>query len=125
MDDILFGSTNKKMCDDFSRKMSEEFEMSMMGELCFFLGFEIKQLNEGTFLNQSKFTRDLVKKFSLEGAKSMNTPMSPSTSLDKDHHIEQLGFCKDCIVGKAHRVKFNLCASHKTKGILDYVHTDL
>ena len=41
VDDILFGSTNKKMCDDFSRKMSEEFEMSMMGELCFFLGFEM------------------------------------------------------------------------------------
>jgi hypothetical protein len=42
VDDIIFGSTNDKFCEEFSRIMSKRFEMSMMGELKFFLGFQIK-----------------------------------------------------------------------------------
>jgi transposase InsO family protein len=48
VDDILFGSTNQSWCENFSRIMTKRFEMSMMGELTFFLGFQIKQLKEGT-----------------------------------------------------------------------------
>ena len=59
--------------------MGGEFEMSMMGELGFFLGFEIKQLASGTF-----YTIDIIRKFGLDGCKSINTPMSPNTQLDKD-----------------------------------------
>ena len=73
-------------------RMRSEFEMSMMGELGFFLGFEIKQRESGTFINQSKYTRELIKKFGLEGGKSMNTPMSPNSQLDKDtqgKHIDR------------------------------------
>jgi hypothetical protein len=50
VDDIIFGSTNKTSCEDFSRIMIQKFEMSMMGELKYFLGFQIKQLQEGTFI---------------------------------------------------------------------------
>ncbi|RVW12223.1 hypothetical protein CK203_084261 [Vitis vinifera] len=60
-----------------------EFEMSMMGELNFFLGLQIKQLKEGTFINQAKYIRDLLKRFNME-AKTMKTPMSSSIKLDKD-----------------------------------------
>jgi hypothetical protein len=48
VDDIIFGSTNKLTCEEFSRIMIQKFEMSMMGELRYFLGFQIKQLQEGT-----------------------------------------------------------------------------
>jgi hypothetical protein len=47
-DDIIFGSTNKSFCDEFSKIITDRFEMSMMGELKFFLGFQIKQLEDGT-----------------------------------------------------------------------------
>ena len=58
--------------------------MSMMGELNFFLGLQIKQLKEGTFINQAKYIRDLLKRFNMEEAKTMKTPMSSSIKLDKD-----------------------------------------
>ena len=64
--------------------MHSEFEMSLMGELNFFLGLQIKQLKEGTFINQAKYIRDLLKRFNMEEAKTMKTPMSSSIKLDKD-----------------------------------------
>jgi hypothetical protein len=54
VDDIIFGSTNKSSCEDFSRITIQKFEMSMMGELKYFLGVQIKQLQEGTFNCQTK-----------------------------------------------------------------------
>nr|CAN66523.1 hypothetical protein VITISV_014781 [Vitis vinifera] len=56
----------------------------MMGELNFFLGLQIKHLKEGTFINQPKYIRDLLKRFNMEEAKTMKTPMSSSIKLDKD-----------------------------------------
>ncbi|RVW94322.1 hypothetical protein CK203_037932 [Vitis vinifera] len=64
--------------------MHNEFEMSMMGELNFFLGLQIKQLKEGTFINQAKYIRDLLKRFNMEETKIMKTPMSSSIKLDKN-----------------------------------------
>ncbi|KAL6348530.1 hypothetical protein AAG906_013150 [Vitis piasezkii] len=84
VDDIIFGATNVSLCEEFSKCMHSEFEMSMMGELNFFLGLQIKQLKEGTFINQAKYIRDLLKRFNLEEAKTMKTPMSSSIKLDKD-----------------------------------------
>ena len=55
-----------------------------MGELNFFLGLQIKQLNEGTFINQAKYIRDLLKMFNMEESKTMKTPMSSFIKLDKD-----------------------------------------
>jgi hypothetical protein len=51
VDDIIFGSTNQSFCDEFSKIMTDRFEMSMMGELNFFLGFQIKQLEDDTFIS--------------------------------------------------------------------------
>ncbi len=55
VDDIIFDSTNKNLCKDFSKIMQDEFEISMMTELNFFLGLQIKQTKGGIFLNQSKY----------------------------------------------------------------------
>ena len=62
VDDIIFGSTNDSLCESFFSRMQQEFEMSLMGELNFFLGLHIKQEKDGTFINQEKFARELVKK---------------------------------------------------------------
>jgi hypothetical protein len=62
--------------------MSREFEMSMMGELQFFLGLQIKQSNEGTFVHQAKYTKDILSKFNIEDSKATVMPMSTTTALD-------------------------------------------
>jgi hypothetical protein len=55
--------------------MMQKFEMSMMGELNYFLGFQVKQLKEGTFISQTKYTQDLLKRFGMKDAKITKTPM--------------------------------------------------
>ena len=61
--------------------------MSMMGELSYFLGLQVKQSNEGTFICQSKYTRNLLKKFGMQDCSSASTPMATATKLDKDTGI--------------------------------------
>jgi hypothetical protein len=69
VDDIIFGSTNHVYVEEFSRTMTKRFEMSMMDELKFFLGFQVKQMKEGTFICQTKYTQDMLKKFDMVNAK--------------------------------------------------------
>ncbi|KAK2995722.1 hypothetical protein RJ640_012446 [Escallonia rubra] len=64
--------------------MSKEFGMSMMGELTFFLGLQIKQSKDGIFINQAKYTKELLKRFDMEASNAFDTPMSSSLKLDKD-----------------------------------------
>ncbi|GKA84912.1 retrovirus-related pol polyprotein from transposon TNT 1-94 [Tanacetum coccineum] len=90
VDDIIFGSTCQDLCDDFSKIMHDEFEMSMMGELNFFLGLQIKQLEDGIFFNQSKYIKEMLKKFGLEDSKPIKTPMSSETKLTRDKDGESV-----------------------------------
>jgi hypothetical protein len=63
-----------------------------MGELQFFLGLQIKQSKEGTFVHQAKYTKDIVRKFKMEDSKAMTTPMSTTIALDADEegeHVDQ------------------------------------
>jgi hypothetical protein len=60
---LYLGSTNESTCEEFSRIMTQKFEMSMMGELKYFLGFQVKQLQEGTFISQTKYIQDILNKF--------------------------------------------------------------
>ncbi|KAG9442463.1 hypothetical protein H6P81_018317 [Aristolochia fimbriata] len=85
VDDIVFGSTvGLSFVKQFVRHMQEEFEMSLVGELSYFLGFQIKQRKDGIFISQEKYTKNLVKKFGLEDAKDMRTPMSTTDRIGKD-----------------------------------------
>jgi len=84
IDDIIFGSTNEKFYKDFELCMKEEFEMSMIGELNYFLGLQIKQKSDVIFINQANYTRELIKKLGLEDVKISNTLMVTTTKLDED-----------------------------------------
>jgi hypothetical protein len=84
VDDIIFGSTNKSTCEEFSRIMVQKFEMSMMGELKYFLGFQVKQLQEGTFISQTKYIQDILTKFGMKDAKPIKAPMGTNGHLDLD-----------------------------------------
>jgi hypothetical protein len=84
VDDIIFGSTNKSFCDEFSKIMMDMFEMSLMMILTFFLRFQIKQAKEGTFISQMKHTHDILKKFGMDKAKPIKTLMGINDHLDLD-----------------------------------------
>ncbi|KAJ9554351.1 hypothetical protein OSB04_018396 [Centaurea solstitialis] len=84
VDDIIFGSTNPKLCEKFELLMKSEYKMSMMGELTFFLRLQIKQSEKGIFINQGKYVHEMLKKFDLTSCTPMKTPMAPPLSLDKD-----------------------------------------
>jgi hypothetical protein len=81
-DDIIFGSTNQVWVDEFSKIMTKRFEMSMMDELKFFLGFQMKQFKDGTFISQTKYTNDVLKKFDMNTAKPIKTPMPSNEHID-------------------------------------------
>ncbi|GJY14384.1 retrovirus-related pol polyprotein from transposon TNT 1-94 [Tanacetum coccineum] len=65
VDDIIFGSTCQDMCDEFAKIMHDEFEMSMMGELNFFLGLQIKQMEDGSLLSLTASRPDIMFNFCL------------------------------------------------------------
>jgi hypothetical protein len=60
----------------------------MMGELQFFLGLQIKQAKEGTFVHQAKYMKDILEKFKMDDSKPLSTPMSTTTKLDADEDGE-------------------------------------
>jgi hypothetical protein len=62
--------------------MTQKFEMSMMGELNYFLGFQVKQLKDVTFISQMKYTQDLLKRFRMKDAKPAKTPMGTDRHVD-------------------------------------------
>jgi hypothetical protein len=90
VDDIIFGGSSHALVTKFADTMSREFEMSMMGELTFFLGLQIKQTHEGTFIHQGKYTKDVLKKFDMGEAKPLSTPMSTMMALDEDKEGESV-----------------------------------
>jgi hypothetical protein len=86
VDDIIFGGSSHTLVSSFQKIMEKEFQMSMMGELTFFLGIQVKQTKQGIFVHQAKYTKDLMKKFNMAKLKPMSTSMSMATVLDLDEN---------------------------------------
>ena len=84
VDDIIFGSTKDELAHNFSKLMQAKFEMSMIRELNNFLGLQIHQQELGIFISQSKYAKNLVKKFGFESASPIRTPISPNVKLNVD-----------------------------------------
>ncbi|GJV95095.1 retrovirus-related pol polyprotein from transposon TNT 1-94 [Tanacetum coccineum] len=83
VDDIIFGSTNTKLSKKFEKLMHSKFEMSMMGELKFFLGIQIHQSPSGIFINQTKYAQEILKRHGMTSCDSVSTPMA-TKPLDAD-----------------------------------------
>nr|GEV69675.1 hypothetical protein [Tanacetum cinerariifolium] len=84
VDDIIFGSSNPLLCREFEALMHENFQMSAMGELNFFLGLQVTQKEDGIFLSQDKYVGDILKKFGYTDVRSANTPMDKENPSGKD-----------------------------------------
>nr|GEW94039.1 putative ribonuclease H-like domain-containing protein [Tanacetum cinerariifolium] len=75
VNDIIFGSSNPKLCREFKALMHDKFQMSAMGELNFFLGLQVLQKKDGIFLSQEKYVGDILKKFGYTDIRAAKTPM--------------------------------------------------
>ncbi|GJW57430.1 putative ribonuclease H-like domain-containing protein [Tanacetum coccineum] len=84
VDDIIFGSTKKKLCTEFKKMMHKSFQMSSIGELTFFLGLQVKQKKDGIFISQDKYVTEILKKFGFSDVKTASTPMETHKPLLKD-----------------------------------------
>nr|GEZ55799.1 retrovirus-related Pol polyprotein from transposon TNT 1-94 [Tanacetum cinerariifolium] len=84
VDDIIFTSTDPKACDIFSNEMSSKFQMPMMGQILFFLGLQVSQNPGGIFINQSKFSLEILNKFGMDSYDLVDKPMMDRLKLDED-----------------------------------------
>ncbi|GJY29070.1 ribonuclease H-like domain-containing protein [Tanacetum coccineum] len=90
VDDIIFGSTKKELCNAFEKLMHEKFQMSSMGELTFFLGLQVQQKKDGIFISQDKYVDEILKKFGFTEVKTTSTPMETQKPLLKDEDGEEV-----------------------------------
>ncbi|GJX53719.1 retrovirus-related pol polyprotein from transposon TNT 1-94 [Tanacetum coccineum] len=85
VDDIIFASTDHNACNIFSKEMSSKFQMSMMGQMTFFLGLQISQSPSGSFINQAKYASiESIKKYRMDLSDPVDTPMVDRLKLDED-----------------------------------------
>nr|GEU72063.1 putative ribonuclease H-like domain-containing protein [Tanacetum cinerariifolium] len=90
VDYIIFGSTKKELCNTFEKMMHEKFQMSSMGELTFFLGFQVKQKQDGIFISQDKYVTEIQKKYRFTEVKNVSRPMETQKPLLKDEDGEEV-----------------------------------
>ncbi|GKA12194.1 putative ribonuclease H-like domain-containing protein [Tanacetum coccineum] len=90
VDNIIFGSTKKSLCDEFEGLMHKRFQMSSMGELTFFLGLQVQQKKDDIFISQDKYVADILKKFVFSTVKTASTPMEPNKALIKDEEADSV-----------------------------------
>jgi hypothetical protein len=88
VDDIIFDGSSHTLVSGFQEMMEKKFQMSMMGELTFFLGIQVNETKQCTFVHQAKYMKDLMKKFNMAEHKPVSTPMSTATVLDTDENGE-------------------------------------
>jgi hypothetical protein len=86
VDDIAFGGMSNTMVQHFVQQMQSEFEMSLVGELTYFLGLQIKQMEDTIFITQSKYAKNIVKKFGMDNATHKRTPAPTHLKLSKDEN---------------------------------------
>ncbi|XP_050918360.1 uncharacterized mitochondrial protein AtMg00810-like [Lathyrus oleraceus] len=124
-----------QLVNEFSKLIQDEFEISLMGELNYFFGLQIKQLNKGTFVCQTKYCNKLLNRFSMEDAKSIDTPMPINGNLERNENRKEVDVKNPNENGKDVDVKkYNMCmcarcqSAHKeshlkaVKCILRYLH---
>ena len=64
VDDIIFSGQDNK-CKTFAKETMDEFEMSMFGEIKFFVGLQVDQLKHEIFITQFKCVKEILKTFGM------------------------------------------------------------
>nr|GEW81987.1 retrovirus-related Pol polyprotein from transposon TNT 1-94 [Tanacetum cinerariifolium] len=90
VDDTIFDSTKKELCNAFEWLMHKKFQMSSIGELTFFLGLQVKQKKDRIFISQDKYVAKILKKFGFIKVTTISAPMETQTPLLKDKNSEEV-----------------------------------
>jgi hypothetical protein len=90
VDDIIFGNDNDTLSPNFTNDMHKEFEMSLFGEFNFLLGLQMSHLDEDIFISQTKYIREVLKKFKMEDDKPMSTLIVTGCKLRKDDESKEV-----------------------------------
>ncbi|TYK12007.1 copia protein [Cucumis melo var. makuwa] len=83
VDDLIFTGNCASMFEDLKKAMTQEFEMTDIGLMSYYLGIEVKQSEEGIFISQERYTREILEKFNMMNSKPVATPIETGTKLSK------------------------------------------
>ncbi|XP_019248334.1 PREDICTED: uncharacterized protein LOC109227589 [Nicotiana attenuata] len=83
VDDLIFTGNNSSLFEAFKKDMSCEFEMTDIGLMSYYLGLEVKQMEDGIFISQESYTKEILKKFNMLECNPVNKPMESGTKLSK------------------------------------------
>ncbi|KAL0334641.1 UNVERIFIED_CONTAM: Retrovirus-related Pol polyprotein from transposon TNT 1-94 [Sesamum radiatum] len=84
VDDLILTGNNQHMYENFKKVMAQEFEMSDMGLMSYYLGLEVKQRSDGIFISQEAYARETLKKFKMKECNPVTTPIECGVKLSKD-----------------------------------------
>ena len=83
VDDLIFTGNDRSIFSDFKKSMMDEFEMSDLGKMHYFLGFEVVQSDDGIFVSQKKYVREILNRFKMKNCTSADTPVEFGLKLNK------------------------------------------
>ena len=84
VDDLIFTGNNKALIGEFKEAMKNEFEMTDLGLLKYFLGIEVKQMHDGIFISQEKYAGQILERFKIQNSKATPTPTKVGLNLSKE-----------------------------------------
>lgn len=84
VDDLIYTGNNPKMLNEFKRSMQDEFEMTDLGKMRFFLGIEVVQTSEGVHISQRKYALEIIKRFKLDNCNPVKSPIIPGCKLKQE-----------------------------------------
>lgn len=88
VDDLIFTENDPKMIENFKLAMTSEFDMTNLGLMSYFLGLEVKQHEDGIFLSQKHYAKEILKKFKMEDCNPCGTPMECGAKLSMHDEVE-------------------------------------
>ena len=90
VDDLIFTSNNPSMFENFKKTMTKEFEMTYIGLMAYYLGIEVKQMEDGIFISQEGYAKDILKKFEMLNSNPISTPVECGVKLSKHDNEENV-----------------------------------
>ena len=99
VDDLIFTRNNPSMFEDFKKAMTKEFEMTFIGLMAYYLGIEVKQMEDGIFISQEGYAKDILEKFEMINSNLVSTPVECGVKLSKhdDEENVNLTFFKSLV----------------------------
>jgi hypothetical protein len=88
--DLIFTGNNPSMFEDFKKAMAQEFEMTDIGLMSYYLEIEVKQMEKGIFISQGSFAREMLKKFKMNNSKPVSIPVECGIKLSKHEEGERV-----------------------------------